>query len=51
MGVSARDEEEPDSSHSMEAGSGSEEELGVTAGLESDEISLLAYSSIDCGVG
>jgi len=51
MGISAQDEEEPNSSYSMKAGLGSEEESGVTIGLESDETLLLAYSSINCGIG
>ena len=51
MGISARDEEEPNSLYLMEAGSGSEEESGITVGFKSDETLLLAYSSINYSIG
>ena len=56
-GISARDEEDSDrfgsgdGSSSIEAGSGSGDGSGVAAGLESDEISGLASSSRDWGIG
>ena len=50
-GVSAREDEDSDRIDLEEADSGSIEDFGITTRLNFDEILLLAYFSINLGVG